>query len=113
MKLSSPEQFLRQFRFLELPAALFLLGLLVSCASKTADFKPALPDTPASTDTININTANESELQRLPAIGPKTAAKIVEHRRVYGKFQSPAELMLVEGIGEKQYLRIENSIRIR
>ncbi len=88
-----------------------LIVLQVSCASNTDDSINPEITKQTSSNPININTADEAELQRLPGIGPKTAAKIVAHRRLYGAFQSPAELMLVEGIGEKQFLKMKNLIR--
>ena len=61
----------------------------------TAD--PALPK-----DKININTANVQQLQTLPGIGPTLAQRIIDYREAHGPFTSPAQLILVEGIGEKR-----------
>ena len=58
--------------------------------------KPAPP--PAS---INLNTATVSELQRLPRIGPKMAARIIAYREAHGAFRRVPDLMQVRGIGKK------------
>jgi len=55
---------------------------------------------------ININTASISELTRLPGIGPKTAEKIYEYRKRFGKFKAVEELLNVKGIGPKKLERI-------
>ena len=54
---------------------------------------------PASS--INVNTATASELQRLPRIGPKMAARIVAYREAHGAFRRVQDLMQVRGIGKK------------
>ena len=38
------------------------------------------------TTKVNINTANQSELESLPGIGASTAIKIIEYRKENGKF---------------------------
>ncbi len=50
---------------------------------------------------ININTASEKELQKLPRIGPSKAKLILEYRNAKGKFNSIDELVKVKGIGKK------------
>jgi competence protein ComEA len=52
------------------------------------------------TGPIDINRASAEELQRLPGIGPKMSARIVEARAL-GSFKSVDELRRVPGIGPK------------
>jgi competence protein ComEA len=52
------------------------------------------------TGPIDVNRATAAELQRLPGIGPKMSARIVE-ARAQGVFQSVDELRRVPGIGPK------------
>lgn len=51
-------------------------------------------------ETIDPNTADAGELQRLPGIGPALAARIVADREARGPFRSAADLLRVSGIGE-------------
>jgi len=51
---------------------------------------------------ISLNTASASELDRLPGVGPSTAAKIIEYRKAHGGFASIDELLAVKGIGAKK-----------
>lgn len=48
---------------------------------------------------VHINTADVTELQRLPGVGPSTAQKIVDYRQQIGRFTSPDQLDDVKGIG--------------
>lgn len=52
-------------------------------------------------EVLNLNTASQTELTRLPGIGETKAAAIVAWRQEYGSFQTVEDLMAVDGIGEK------------
>src|SRR5690625_352428 len=54
---------------------------------------------PAYDDRININTAQPSELERLPGIGPALAGRIVAYREEWGPFDAIEDIMEVSGIG--------------
>lgn len=60
---------------------------------------------------VDINSADAAELERLPRIGPKMAAKIVLHRERFGPFRRTAELMMVEGFSEARYMAIRQLVR--
>ena len=49
---------------------------------------------------VNLNTADQAELETLPGVGPVTAAAILEWRSQHGGFTSVDELLEVSGIGE-------------
>jgi competence ComEA-like helix-hairpin-helix protein len=51
---------------------------------------------------IDINSANSTQLQEVPGIGPATAEKILQMRKSYGAFKSVDDLMSVRGIGAKR-----------
>lgn len=56
--------------------------------------------------TVNLNTAGDAELQKLPGVGPAMAARIAEYRQQIGRFTDPKQLMDVKGIGEKKYAKM-------
>ena len=47
------------------------------------------------------NSATAAELVALSAVGPKTAALIVAHRREHGAFARLEQLLAIKGIGRK------------
>lgn len=61
---------------------------------------------------ININTASADELQTLKGIGPVTAEKIVSYRSQYGSFKNIEDIKEVNGIGDKTYSDIKDSITV-
>ena len=60
---------------------------------------------------ININTANENELDALPGIGPAIARRIVEYRSLQ-TFTKIEDIMLVKGIGEKKFAKLKELITV-
>lgn len=62
--------------------------------------------------TVNINTASVDELQRLPGVGPATAAKILDYRGQIGKFSSAEQLVEVKGIGPKTFEKMRPFISL-
>jgi competence protein ComEA len=67
---------------------------------------------PAPAGKVNINTATVEQLTTLPGVGPKLAARIVEHRQKAGGFKSAQELMNVRGIGEKNFEKIQGYLTV-
>lgn len=53
-------------------------------------------------NTININTATQSELESLPGIGKSTATKIIDYRTNNGKFRAIEDIMNVSRNWRKQ-----------
>ena len=64
---------------------------------------PSMPATPAvpSKAMVDINSADATQLESLPGIGPAKAKAIVDYRTQNGPFQSTADLEKVPGIGPK------------
>lgn len=56
---------------------------------------------PVSTEEIkiNVNTASESRLKKLPGIGTVIAERIVNYRKHHGEFETYSDLDKVNGIG--------------
>ena len=61
---------------------------------------------------VNLNTATSEDLEALPGIGAKTAARIIEYRQKNGPFKKVEELMNVRGIGEKSFLKLKAQISV-
>jgi competence ComEA-like helix-hairpin-helix protein len=60
---------------------------------------------------VSLNTASREELERLPGVGPVLAARIVEHRKRYGRFRRAEHLLLVRGISERRFLQLRAYIK--
>lgn len=58
------------------------------------------------TGTVNINTADASELTALPGIGTVKAQAIVAYRQTHGPFRSVDDLDHVKGIGPATVARL-------
>ena len=59
---------------------------------------------------VNLNTAGISELAELPGIGPAKAARIKAYTDQNGPFKHKSDIILVKGIGEKIYTRLEGLV---
>lgn len=64
----------------------------------------------ASKNPISINTANLSELCRLPGITPAKATGIIKHRKEYGPFKTLYELQVVKELDLNTVLTIKDFI---
>ena len=62
---------------------------------------------------ININTADETELDRLPGIGPALASRIIQYRETNGFFQTIEDIKNVSGIGDKKYADLQSLITVQ
>lgn len=56
---------------------------------------------------MNLNTASERLLQRLPRVGPKTAERIIAYREAHGPFARASHVQRVRGIGPKTFEKME------
>jgi len=60
---------------------------------------------------IDINTANQAQLETLPGIGPVIAGRIIEYRQKK-PFASIEEIKEVKGIGEATFLKIQDMLTV-
>lgn len=61
---------------------------------------------------VNLNTASSAELETLPGVGARMAARIIEYRQKKGPFKKIEELMNVQGIGEKNFLKLKPQLTV-
>lgn len=104
---------------LSLTAAALLIAVqppVAAAAAQEKDVKnvksAAPPAAKPGTASVNINTASATELERLPGIGGKTAARIIEYRQKNGPFKKVEELMNVRGVGEKSFLKLKSQLTV-
>jgi comEA protein len=98
--------FMRFLTFTLFTALVLAAPLTVLAQGKSA---PAADKSPAL---VNLNTATQAQLETLPGIGAKVAARIIEHRQKNGGFKKIEELMNVKGIGEKAFLKLKPQITV-
>jgi competence protein ComEA len=88
------------------------LAVLV-CLAMTSFAQTAPPASQAKAlVVVNLNTATQMELEVLPGIGPKVAARIIEYRKSKGPFKKIEELMNVQGVGEKSFLKLRPQLTV-
>jgi competence ComEA-like helix-hairpin-helix protein len=64
------------------------------------------PVAPSTNGVLNLNTASEEELMRLPGVGPSKAKAILELRTQLKGFKKVEDLMRVKGIGRKTFKKL-------
>jgi competence protein ComEA len=60
---------------------------------------------------LSLNAATALELENLPGVGPKLAARIIDWRTANGGFSKIDQLLSVGGIGDKLFAGIRNMVR--
>jgi competence protein ComEA len=74
--------------------------------------QPAGGSAPATGGLVNLNTADQAELETLPGIGPVTAAAILEWRSRNGAFTAVEELLEISGIGDATLAEIAPNVTL-
>ena len=67
---------------------------------------------PEQASLVSINSADATELESLPGVGPVLAQRIIEYRESEGGFSSAEQLRRVEGIGPKKFEQIKDKVTI-
>jgi len=93
--------------------ALALAAVPVLCQEAPPPAKAA-PKSSASASAapLNLNTATVAQLDALPGVGKATAERIIEYRQKAGGFKKTEELMNVQGIGEKNFLKLKPLVTV-
>jgi len=90
-----------------------LLGLAIAAGAEPVRQQAQAPSAKSAVSApIDLNTATASQLEALPGIGPATARRILEYREKNGSFKKIEELMNLQGIGEKSFLKLKPLIAV-
>lgn len=65
---------------------------------------------PGNPSTVNLNTADATQLETLPGVGPATAEQIIAHRQQHGPFTQLADIEAVSGIGPATRERLDGLV---
>lgn len=88
------------------------MAVLPSAQSAAPDAKAADAKAVKPAAIVNLNTATVQQLETLPGIGAKVAQRIVDYRQKNGPFKKIEELMNVQGIGEKSFLKLRAQLTV-
>ena len=88
-------------------AACLAAPLLAQSATPRPSNAPAKPAA-----MVNLNTATSAELETLPGVGAKMASRIIEYRQKKGPFKKIEELMNVQGMGERNFLKLRSQLTV-
>ena len=76
--------------------------------------QPVAAASPAKVESkIDINHANAAELQALPGVGPVLAQRMVEWRKVHGRYRTVEDLQEVKGIGKKRLEQMRSFVTVK
>lgn len=96
-----------------------MLALCLAVSLPGATFTPrvayvASQETRAATPSpsVNVNTATAAQFEALPGIGPSMAQRIVTYREKNGPFKKLEDLMNIQGVGEKSFLKLRPYLTI-
>jgi competence protein ComEA len=93
--------------------ALLALSLVaLSVPALRAQDAPAAKAAMSASAPVNLNTATVAQLEALPGVGQRVAERIVEYRTKNGGFKKLEDLMNVQGIGEKSFLKLKPMLTI-
>lgn len=62
---------------------------------------------------VDINTANQTELESVKGLGPVKAKAIIEYREKHGVFRSISDLVNVRGIGAGTLRQLGDQVSVQ
>lgn len=79
---------------------------------------PATSSTPTvptvkAVSKVNLNRASADELQVLPGIGPVLAQRMVDWRKMHGRYRTVDDLQEVKGIGKKRLEQLRPLVMVK
>lgn len=92
----------------ELPKVIEQPGSFPASPEATAKNQWPVKKKPAGK--IDINRAGSRDLEKLPAIGPAMAKKIIDFRKESGDFRKVEDLMKIKGIGSKKFNKLREHV---
>jgi competence protein ComEA len=78
----------------------------------TEESADTLSSAPLAAHLININTADQAELESLPGIGPVLAQRIIKYRNAYGLFATIEDIQVIYGIDSETFEKIKHLITV-
>ena len=88
-------------------SVLFTLASIAGSSAIAADADASPPaEMPAEQQPVNVNTATQKELEKLPGIGKTIAERIIAGR----PYASVEDLKKVEGVGKKTFEKIKDLV---
>ncbi|GLB46991.1 competence protein [Philodulcilactobacillus myokoensis] len=80
-------------------------------SSQTSDISGSSSD--STSNKINLNTADENELQKINGVGEKKAQKILDYRKEHGDFNKIEDIKNIPGFGDRSFDNIKNFICVQ
>jgi competence protein ComEA len=62
---------------------------------------------------IDLNSAPAADLKTLPGIGEVLSKRIVEYRERNGPFLRPEDIIIINGISERKFRRLQEFVCVR
>lgn len=95
-----------------------LSGMKINMISTSLDKKIVVSEMPAAQRLalalpIDLNSASEDDFMLIPGIGEKTAQKILIFRRSMGHFRKLEQLMEIDGIKERKFVKFKQYFYLR
>ncbi len=95
-------------RVLAVWMVVFFCLVMTAAAAQPAGPAPAGERTGTRAELqVDLNRAGESELIKVPGIGPALAKRIIEFRESHGPFRRVEDLLKIRGIGEKSFQKLK------